>query len=469
MYTRLTGLLLLILLLLLSGLPLAAQEVALLQKAEVMIVRPGEAAPAFACLEEDCERLAWLPAGARVTLIAEVEGRTLEDNGLWYEVLLDCPCFDYERRELKDPPNTKEPGTSSTTTWKSWHLYWSPDSSRIATVVGSGLHLWDAVSGARLVHAPLDLFHPSHMAWSPDGTRIAAGGGVRIDHDGDVYVEHVEPERSLLLVDADGYAPVRLSGQAGGVRGLAWSHDGTRIATAGEELRIRDAQRDDTLLIIETFARSVAWSPDDRRLALIEYDDEDESYRLRLRDALGGAVIASADVDANTDFGHVAWAPDGVRIAYAIFNVIERENDSGLITGSALNIWDGSDRNPPVPLFESQDWISDLDWSPGSRFLVTSIRGGVQVLDAGDGHIVASLIPELKPYSGEREEAIYLIEHVDWSPDGRRIAASGISSGMGLSEMRSAALVWDLTLIPEGRAHAFIHSSQLERTTSGNG
>ena len=65
MYTRLTGLLLLILLLLLSGLPLAAQEVALLQKAEVMIVRPGEAAPAFACAEEDCERLAWLPAGAR--------------------------------------------------------------------------------------------------------------------------------------------------------------------------------------------------------------------------------------------------------------------------------------------------------------------------------------------------------------------------------------------------------------------
>ena len=66
MYTRLIGLLLLILSLLLSGLPLAAQEVALLQKAEVMIVRPGEAAPAFACAEEDCERLAWLPAGARV-------------------------------------------------------------------------------------------------------------------------------------------------------------------------------------------------------------------------------------------------------------------------------------------------------------------------------------------------------------------------------------------------------------------
>ena len=287
-----------------------------------------------------------------------------------------------------------------------------------------------------------------------------------------MYAPHVEPERNLLIVGADGYAsgaPLTVDRKSG-VLHVAWSHDGTRVSlTAGDELRIWDAQRDDTLLIIETFATSVAWSPDDRRLALIEYDDEDESNKLRLRDALGGAVLASPDMDANTYFGRVAWAPDGVRIAYAIFNVIERENDSGLITSSALNIWDGSDRNPPVPLFQSQDWISDLDWSPDSRFLVASIRGGVQVLDAGDGHIVASLIPELKRYSGEREEAIYLIEHVDWSPDGRRIAASGISSGMGLSEMRSAALVWDLTLIPEGPTRAFIHSSNLIPDAAADG
>ena len=78
-----------------------------------MIVRPGEAAPAFACAEEDCERLAWLPAGANVTLIAEVEGRTLEDNGLWYEVLLDCPCFDYEHRFLENAPVMSVSATGS--------------------------------------------------------------------------------------------------------------------------------------------------------------------------------------------------------------------------------------------------------------------------------------------------------------------------------------------------------------------
>ncbi len=437
--------------LLVTGLPLAAQE--------TLLVKPGAAAPAFVCVEEDCARLAWLPAGASVAVVGQLEGRELEGSTRWHEVLLDCPCFDYERKSLTDIPYTKDPDQDR---WYSWHLNWSPDSSRIATVAGSVLHVWDATSGERLVKEPLDIFHAYLMAWSPDGTRIVAGGGVQFEEGNE---PRYEPERNLLIVGADGRFPAPLTGQDKGVWQVAWSHDGTRIAAAGDELRIWDAQRDDTLLIIETFATSVAWSPDDRRLALIEYDDEDESNKLRLRDALGGAVLASPDMDANTYFGRVAWAPDGVRIAYAIFNVIERENDSGLITGSALNIWDGSDRNPPVPLFESQDWISDLDWSPGSRFLVTSIRGGVQVLDAGDGHIVASLIPELKPYSGEREEAIYFIEHVDWSPDGRRIAASGISSGMRLSEMRSAALVWDLTLIPDGPQRAFIHSSRLTADT----
>ena len=461
MYTRLTGSLLLILLLLLSGLPLAAQEVALLQKAEVMIVRPDNAAPAFVCAEEDCERLALLPAGAGVAVIAQVEGRTLEDSRLWYEVLLDCPCFDYERRELEDPPYTKESGTTSRTTWRSWHPYWSPDSTHIATVDVIDLYVWDATSGERLVKEPLDIFHSNDMAWSPDGTRIVAGGGVRLEEGNE---PRYEPERNLLVVGADGRFPALLTGQDKGVWHVAWSHDGTRIAAAGDELRIWDAQQGASLVTIDVSASIVDWSPDDTRLVTSSHEGG-----LRVWEAASGKLLNSLGGDDFDHISDVAWSPDGTRIAYTSYEVMERESDSGLITGSALNIWDGSDRNSPVPLFESQDWISDLDWSPGSRFLVASIRGGVQVLDAGDGHIVASLIPELKPYSGELEEAIYLIEHVDWSPDGRRIAASGISSGMGLSEMRSAALVWDLTLIPEGRAHAFIHSSQLERTTSGNG
>ena len=461
MYTRLTGSLLLILLLLLSGLPLAAQEVPLLQKAEVMIVRPGEAAPAFACLEEDCERLALLPAGAGVAVIAQVEGRTLEDSSLWYEVLLDCPCFDYERRELEDPPYTKEPGTSSITTWRSWHPHWSPDSTRIATVDVIDLYVWDAISGERLVKEPLDFFHSNHMAWSPDGTRIVAGGGVQFEEGNE---PRYEPERNLLVVGADGRFPAPLTGQDKGVWHVAWSHDGTRIAAAGDELRIWDAQQGASLLTIDMSASIVDWSPDDTLIVTTSHEGG-----LQVWDATSGKLLNSLSGDDFDHISDVAWSPDGTRIAYTSYEVMERESDSDLVTSSALHIWDGVGQDHPEPLFETSDWVYDVSWSPDSRFLVTPVRGAVSILDAGDGRVLASLTVAVSPYNQDLDSDRFLLGLVDWSPDGNHIAATGQAWSPGDFEMRPAALIWDLTLIPERQTRAFIHSSQLERTTSGNG
>ncbi len=453
MYTRLTGLLLLILLLLLSGLPLVAQEVALLQKAEVMIVRPGEAAPAFACAEEDCERLAWLPAGARVWIIGQVEGRELEGSPQWYDVLLDCPCFDYERRELEDPPYTKEPGTSSITTWRSWHPHWSPDSTRIATVDVIDLYVWDAISGERLVKEPLDFFHSNHMAWSPDGTRIVAGGGVQFEEGNE---PRYEPERNLLVVGADGRFPAPLTGQDKGVWHVAWSHDGTRIAAAGDELRIWDAQQGASLVTIDVSASIVDWSPDDTRLVTSSHEGG-----LRVRDAASGKLLNSLGGDDFDHISDVAWSPDGTRIAYTSYEVMERESDSDLVTSSALHIWDGVGQDHPEPLFETSDWVYDVSWSPDSRFLVTPVRGAVSILDTDDGRVLASLTVAVSPYNQDLDSDRFLIGFVDWSPDGNHIAATGQAWSPGDFEMRPAALVWDLTLIPDGRQRAFIHSSQL--------
>ncbi len=159
------SLLLLFLLFILSATPLAAQE--------TLVVTADESAPAFACAKEDCARLAWLPPGAGVTIIAEVEGQEIKGSALWYEVSLDCPCFDFERHSLEDLPDTKDPEKNI---WHLWQPYLSPDGTRIATVTRDGLHVWDAASGKRLLHEPLDLFQPSSMAWAPDGSRIVAGG-----------------------------------------------------------------------------------------------------------------------------------------------------------------------------------------------------------------------------------------------------------------------------------------------------
>ncbi len=445
MYSRL-----LLFMVLLTGLPLAAQE--------TMVVTSDESVAAFACAGEGCERLAWLPDGAGVNVTGQVEGPELEGSALWYEVLLDCPCFDYERSRLNDMPDIRDPERDR---WHVWHPWFSPDSQRIATVTRDGFHVWDAVSGERLLHEPLDLFRPSSMAWSPDGARVVAGGGFSLDYQGGENVTHVEPERSLLLINADGSSPQPLSGQAGGVWGLAWSHDGTRIATVGETLRILDAQQGDTLLSVEAQGMHLAWSPDDRYVALIEHSDDHEVNALRLRDATSGALLASIDEDVATHFGGLVWARDGERFAYTTYTTVEREGDSDLVTGSALHVRDAFGDNPPQTLLTTTDWILNFDWSPDGRFLVFPLQGGIHVLDAGDGRRVASLAPESIPNHGQWPAGRFVLNNASWSPDGRRVAASGFDPAGMMREIQPAALVWDLTLIPAGPTRAFIHSSHL--------
>ncbi len=441
------SLLLLLLLFILSATPLAAQE--------TMLITADESVAAFACAEEDCARLAWLPPGAGVTIIAEVEGQEIEDSALWYEVSLDCPCFDYERHSLEDLPDTKDPEKN---TWHLWHPHLSPDSTRIASVTRDGLHVWDVASGERLLQTPLDVPNPSDMSWAPDGTRIVLGGGFWLDDEEPV---RMEPEQNLQLIDADGNSPVLLIGQAGKVYDVVWSHDGMRLAAVGDELRIWDVQSGKTLLALEESALGVAWSPDDRRIALTEYSAEQKTGALRIRDATSGDLLTSYEDDKNSYIADMTWEPEGGRVAFITHYLVEREDDDDLITGSALHLWDGVGHNSPVLLFETADWLSDIDWSPDGRFLVALVRGGVLVLAASDGQTVTTLIPPLTSHSQEWQSDRLLMELADWSPDGLRIAATGISLGERMGAIQSAALVWDLTLVADGQTRAFIHSSHL--------
>ena len=420
MYTRLTGLLLLILLLLLSGLPLAGQE--------TMAVKPGDVAPAFACAEEDCERLALLPAGAGVTVIGGVEGRELKRSPLWYEVQLDCPCFDYESRKLSGAPPADEEGVMS-----SWNPYWSPDGTRIATVVTGDLYVWDVQSGERLVKEGLEPFSPHDMAWSSDGLRIVIGGYV--------YSDDV-PEQNLLILGADGQLRTTLDGQDGMIRGVAWSHDGTRIAAAGTELRIWDVQRGVSLVTVESSAGTVAWSPDDSRIVA----GGGMEVELQVRDAASGTVLDS--LGRTGPVSHIAWSPDGTRIAYT--------GHKGDRPYGALYVWDRTSQGRPDSLAESS-WGLDASWSPDGRFLVSTVDSVVWILDPADGKVLASLTTERDFVGG-------FLGHVAWSPGGNQIAAAGIGDGVGTS-----AWVWDLTLIPEGQTRAFIHSSQLIPDAAADG
>ena len=72
----------------------------------------------------------------------------------------------------------------------------------------------------------------SAVAWSPDGTRLATGSGG--------YVGEVR-----VWDPTTGHTTITLPGHPGGVSAVAWSPDGTRLATAGYDgvIRISDPHR----------------------------------------------------------------------------------------------------------------------------------------------------------------------------------------------------------------------------------
>ena len=417
---------LLLLTALLAAFPLAAQE--------TLLPKSGEAVPAFACAQEGCERLAWLPDTGNVTVVAEVEGRALEGSALWYEVLLECPCFDHERRSLQDlPPLQQEEQGNG---FHLWQPVFSPAGDRIAAVIDGYLYVWKSADGERLVQTWLEGMHTGALAWSPDGAYIVVGGHT-----------HTTPELNLLLLDARGWVVSALEGQAGRILDVAWSRDGTRIAAVGDELRIGDTQGESPLVTVAVPAGDVAWSPVDESLLLAGGEVTNDSMQgfLQLRHSTSGALLNT--LDTNCLIADAAFSPDGRRIAWAGFG----EDCGGLF------VWDPVMQEPSASLTASP-WPLSVDWSPDGDFLAANAHLSGQILDAEDGRVYATLV----------EVGAGLAPGlVDWSPDGRRIALSGYDStgfrvkrGQG-PMVEYAAWVWDLTLIPAGPTRAFIHSSHL--------
>jgi WD40 repeat protein/tRNA A-37 threonylcarbamoyl transferase component Bud32 len=128
--------------------------------------------------------------------------------------------------------------------------------------------VWDAATGRELLTLHAQLGPLWSVAFSPDSKWIAAGGGVP--------KRHPAPARGfpeLWIWDAvSGRVAFELKGHTGCVRGIAFSPDGKRLASADErsEVKIWDLSTGQELVTLQGGAGGVygvAFSPDGRRLA----------------------------------------------------------------------------------------------------------------------------------------------------------------------------------------------------------
>ena len=220
------------------------------------------------------------------------------------------------------------------------------------------------------------------IAWSPDGSRIATGSS-----DGTAHIWDAQTGTSLLILE-EGTASRW---------GVAWSPDGTRVVTVrcGSMVRIWNAKTGEMLAELGRLVQCtlcVAWSPNGARLALGEGDGT-----IVLLDSSDLRIVAEwpghVEGGLSTEVIAIAWSPDGTRLA-----------SGGL--DFALRIWDAATGAPLAVLRATtyaRNDINGVAWSPDGRQIATAGHDGyVRLWDpaervevrsfreiSGDGDIVA--------------------------------------------------------------------------------
>lgn len=186
------------------------------------------------------------------------------------------------------------------------------------------------------------------------------------------------------------------------VTAVAWSHDGTKIAAVGIRrpsvqgyIRVLDVETGNVLYTLDPNPggyTSVAWSPDDRFIAMGSYDQS-----VWVVDLVAGQVVAGL-------FGHratvtdVSWSPDGQQLV-----------SSGNWDGLTI-LWDATTYQKIREVEASGSFPLAVDYSPDGQQIAVSGEGGIRVY-AASGGTKPVLWPDYR----------FNISAFAWSHDGNRI------------------------------------------------
>ncbi|QEL16410.1 WD40 domain-containing protein [Limnoglobus roseus] len=247
-------------------------------------------------------------------------------------------------------------------------LAWNPDGTLLASAGLDGVaKVWEVASGREVFATSADRGAVWSVAWNAGGTRLAVGS-----QDGSIRIVEGLPLAPTVRRDFPAHPGVAKGECRNGVRSLAWSPQGDRLASAGWDRLVKLWNPDGVAVAPAmkghtSWVFGLAWNPTGTQLASAGTD-----RIVIIWDAKTGGRFQT--LRGHNDFvDAVAWSPDGSRVATASID-------------NSVRVWVPETGAEAFALRGNSVMFHDVSWRPdGTQLAAAGSDGRVWVWDATRG------------------------------------------------------------------------------------